>query len=298
MGWTLSKPYALAVFDAQVQQKTAFQEWAALCQMFVEESEHHKVLVQHIGDPHERNMFLRGKILSIILDMIERSNCDFKSLAKQLGPLIDAWLGAGTALGDVGDLRLFGSIACCNQVEVTTLKTALGEVGDLKESGDLEQAGVFTKLFGAGGQGEKLLEYAHAVLEERNHELAREVIMQKFRKTFKSLNVAKQANMDAKQLNDVQEFFDACDAATKNQRKAVSLTKAFRQELGEMQKVIIGSYSAAVMALMRDQVVAALHFGGQALSLDGFTTALSTEPSERPQVRVPVSIDSFEQMES
>ena len=106
MGWTLSKPYALAVFDAQVQQKTAFQEWAALCQMFVEESEHHKVLVQHIGDPHERNMFLRGKILSIILDMIERSNCDFKSLAKQLGPLIDAWLGAGAALGDVGDLRL------------------------------------------------------------------------------------------------------------------------------------------------------------------------------------------------
>ena len=104
--------------------------------------------------------------------------------------------------------------------------------------------------------------------------------------------------MDAKQLNDVQEFFDACDAATKNQRKAVSLTKAFRQELGEMQKVIIGSYSAAVMALMRDQVVAALHFGGQALSLDGFTTALSTEPSERPQVRVPVSIDSFAQMES
>ena len=182
MGWTLSKPYALAVFDAQVQQKTAFQEWAALCQMFVEESEHHKVLVQHIGDPHERNMFLRGKILSIILDMIERSNCDFKSLAKQLGPLIDAWLGAGTALGDVGDLRLFGSIACCNQVEVTTLKTALGEVGDLKESGDLEQAGVFTKLLVAGGQGEKLLEYAHAVLEERNHELAREVIMQKFRK--------------------------------------------------------------------------------------------------------------------
>ena len=104
--------------------------------------------------------------------------------------------------------------------------------------------------------------------------------------------------MDAKQLNDVQEFFDACDAATKNQGKAVRLTKAFRQELGEMQKVIIGSYSAAVMALMRDQVVAALHFGGQALSLDGFTTAVSTEPSERPQVRVPVSIDSFEQMES
>ena len=105
--------------------------------------------------------------------------------------------------------------------------------------------------------------------------------------------------MDAKQLNDVQELFDACDAATnKTQRKAVSLTKAFRQELGEMQKVIIGSYSAAVMALMRDHVVAALHFCGQALSLDGFTTALSTEPSERPQVRVPVSIDSFEQMES
>ena len=82
-------------------------------------------------------------------------------------------------MGEVDDLRLFGSIACCNQVEVTTLKTALGEVGDLKESGDLEQAGVFTKLLVAGGQGEKLLEYAHAVLEERNHELAREEIMQK-----------------------------------------------------------------------------------------------------------------------
>ena len=105
MGFTLSKPYRLRIFDARVQSKATFNDYASVAKLLAKPSED---LLQVLSDDEVR-CFLQGKAETLLLGLLTAWLSSRKGSSKlrntasgqELSEQVEAFLTAANAQGSL-----------------------------------------------------------------------------------------------------------------------------------------------------------------------------------------------------
>ena len=186
MGYALSKPYVLKIWDVSVQEKIAFQDDYGLCRLASEQSQHYQMM-KAVCTEEEAACVIKAKIESVISGFLQAA------VKKKKGTP-----GTGTASGQAaatpasriavyanyvttdancmfsslkGTLQICEAIVCAKTVDVLRLEQAVVELQTLEDvvqrGGD---AGVLPELL-VGAAGQYMVE-ATDFLQERKGEIA------------------------------------------------------------------------------------------------------------------------------
>ena len=171
MGYSLSKPYVLKIFDIKVQWKLAFADDAGICKIMRHGSPERRQLSSTLSE-QDIETVVRAKIETIVLDLLrlclnpkkgkrdealERIGMYSKFIANMSSPLQFA-------------VQLAEAIVLCKDVDVGRLDKALQYLEPLKEAPNRDGSeGAIVEFL--AGTGSKLYEEAVAVFSKRSEEM-------------------------------------------------------------------------------------------------------------------------------
>ena len=280
LGYKLSKPYILQIFDAKAQAKATFGDYTGLCKLMCKDSKDIELLLDVCGAAQTESI-VKSKCEGVLLQCLRSAiklNAKNKAPLTALGQVVideigtftkAAWLDAGFVAESLKPgLDILSDVVTCRTVDVRKLDATL----KFLEDGGGETRGVLVEFL--IGQGKAFYAEAVAASDDRRGEIANQERCDQMQASVAELCDRSRDSVsfsDEDFLNKAAEVRRDCKAI-KNRKKKDSPGPCTQTQLDLVSKAELGVTTLLDKGLeeeMRVRIELALVMCAEALQNDG-----------------------------